>query len=262
MSLPAFAIRRPVTIFMLFTGVILFGVISTNMLRQELFPPVVYPRLTVVTHYANAAPEEIENLITKPIEEAVGSTSGLRDVTSISREGLSLVIAEFGWDSNMDFAALGVREKIDLIKARLPRDAEEPTVVKFNPFELPAMTLSVSSDVRDPVQLKYFANKWIKDELEKITGVASATISGGAEEEILVEVDQGRLKASELGILDISKAIAESNLNYPGGTIKENFYEYLVRTIGEFQSIKEIGKVAVGREDYDEDTRKRRKKRR
>jgi len=260
MSLPAFAIRRPVTIFMLFTGVILFGVISTKMLRQELFPPVVYPRLTVVTHYANAAPEEIENLITKPIEEAVGSTSGLRDVTSISREGLSLVIAEFGWDSNMDFAALGVREKIDLIKARLPRDAEEPTVVKFNPFELPVMTLSVSSGVRDPVQLKYFANKWIKDELEKITGVASATISGGAEEEILVEVDQGRLKASELGILDISKAIAESNLNYPGGTIKENFYEYLVRTIGEFQSIKEIGKVAVGREDYDEDTRKRRKK--
>ena len=129
MSLPAFSIRRPVTTLMLFTGVVLFGVISTAFLKQELFPPVIYPKLTVVTNYANAAPEEIETLITKPIEEAVGSTSGLRNVTSISREGISLVIAEFGWNQNMDFAALGVREKIDLIKARLPRDAEEPTVV-------------------------------------------------------------------------------------------------------------------------------------
>jgi len=240
---------------MIFAGVILFGFISTTFLRQELFPPVVYPQLTVVTHYANAAPEEIENLITKPIEEAVGSTSGLRGVTSVSREGLSLVIAEFGWDQDMDFAALGVREKIDLIKARLPRDAEEPTVVKFNPFELPAMTLSVSSEERNPVQLRHFSRKWIKDEMEKIAGVASATISGGADEEILVEVDQGRLMVSDLGILDISKAIAESNLNYPGGTIKENFYEYLVRTIGEFQKIDEIGKVAVGREEPPKDRR-------
>ncbi|MBF0254250.1 MAG: efflux RND transporter permease subunit, partial [Candidatus Omnitrophica bacterium] len=169
MSLPALAIKRPVSTLMFFVGVILFGVISTGMLSQELFPPIVYPKLTVVTNYANAAPEEIETLITKPIEEAVGSTAGLRGITSISREGLSLVIAEFGWSQNMDFAALGVREKIDLMKARLPRDAEEPTVVKFNPFELPVMTLSVSSSSRSSVHLKRFADKWIKDEVEKIT---------------------------------------------------------------------------------------------
>ncbi len=249
MSLPKFSIQRPVTIYMFFAAVILFGFISVRMLSQELFPPVTYPKLSVVTHYANAAPEEIEQLITKPIEEAVGSTPGLRSATSVSREGMSLVVAEFGWEQNMDFAALSVREKIDLVKARLPRDAEEPTVIKFNPFEMPAVTLSVSSDRRSPVQLKRFADKHVKTEMEKINGVASATISGGADEEILVEVDQGRLKASTLSINDVSKAISEANLNYPGGTIKENFYEYLVRTIGEFKHIGEIGKIAVGREE-------------
>lgn len=252
MSLPSFSIRRPVTVYMFFTAVLLFGFISIRMLRQELFPPVTYPKLSVVTHYANAAPEEIEQLITKPIEEAVGSTPGLRSATSISREGMSLVVAEFGWEQNMDFSALSVREKIDLVKSRLPRDAEEPTVIKFNPFEMPAVTLSVSSAMRSPVQLKRFADKYIKGEMEKINGVASATISGGADEEILVEVDQGRLKASSLSINDVSKAISEANLNYPGGTIKENFYEYLVRTIGEFKKIDEIGKIAVGRDEPDQ----------
>lgn len=248
MSLPQFSIRRPVTVYMFFAAVMLFGFISSQMLHQELFPPVTYPKLSVITHYANAAPEEIEQLITKPVEEAVGSTPGLRSVTSISREGMSLVIAEFGWEQNMDFAALSVREKIDLVKARLPRDSEEPTVIKFNPFEMPAVTLSISSDRRTPVQLKRFADKYVKTEMEKINGVAAASISGGADEEILVEVDQGRLKASTLSITDVSKAISEANLNYPGGTIKENFYEYLVRTIGEFKNISEIGKIAVGRD--------------
>ncbi len=252
MSLPNFSTRRPVTVYMFFAAVMLFGFISVRMLSQELFPPVTYPKLSVITHYANAAPEEIEQLITKPIEEAVGSTPGLRSVTSVSREGMSLVVAEFGWEQNMDFSALSVREKIDLVKSRLPRDAEEPTVIKFNPFEMPAVTLSVSSSRRTPVQLKRFADKYIKSELEKLNGVASATISGGADEEILVEVDQGRLKASALSISDVSKAISEANLNYPGGTIKENFYEYLVRTIGEFKQIGEIGKIAVGRDRPDE----------
>src|SRR3989338_351628 len=247
MSLPGACIKRPVSVLMFYAGVLLFGVISLSFLRQELFPPITYPKLSIVTNYENAAPEEIENLITKPIEEAVGSTAGLKNLTSTSREGLSVVIAEFGWDQNMDFAALGVREKIDLMKARLPRDAQEPTVIKFNPFELPVLTLSVSSDRRSPVQLKRFTERWFKDEIEKINGVASATLSGGEDEEIIVEVDQGRLKAAGLGINDLSKGIASAHLNYPGGTIKESFYEYLIRTMGEFKKVDEIGRVPVGK---------------
>ncbi|MCG3177317.1 MAG: Cobalt-zinc-cadmium resistance protein CzcA [Candidatus Omnitrophica bacterium] len=248
MSLPASSIRRPIATLMFYVGILLFGLISLNLLKQELFPPITYPQLSVVTPYANAAPEEIETLITKPIEEAVGGISGLRKVTSTSREGLSLVVVEFGWNTHMDFASLSVREKIDLIKERLPRDAQEPVVIKFNPFELPVMSISVSSAERSPVQLRELARKWFKDELEKLNGVASAAITGGEEEQILVDVDQGKLRAAGMSISDVSDAINNANLNYPGGTIKESFYEYLVRTIGEFKRAEEIDQVPVKRE--------------
>ncbi len=245
MSLPQVAIRRPITTLMFYVGVLLFGMISLYLLKQELFPPISYPQLSVVTPYENAAPEEIETLITKPIEEAVGGISGLRTVTSTSKEGLSLVMVEFNWNQNMDFASLAVREKIDLIKERLPRDAQEPVVVKFNPFELPVLSISVSSSERTPVQLRELARKWFKDEIEKVTGVASASISGGAEEQILVDVDQAKLRASGASVVDVSEAIAAANLNFPGGTIKESFYEYLVRTLGEFKHVDEIGQIPI-----------------
>ncbi len=234
---------------MVYAGVLLFGVISLNLLSQELFPPISYPQLSIVTPYENAAPEEIETLITKPIEEAVGGISGMRKVISTSKESLSIVITEFGWNQNMDFASLSVREKIDLIKERLPRDASEPIVIKFNPFELPVMTLSISSSKRTPVQLREIARKWFKDEIEKIYGVASASISGGAEEQILVDIDQAKLKAAGVSIVDVSDAIGAANLNFPGGTIKESFYEYLVRTLGEFKHVDEVGQVPVKREN-------------
>ncbi|MBI3252413.1 MAG: efflux RND transporter permease subunit [Candidatus Omnitrophica bacterium] len=252
MSLPEISIRRPITTLMVYVGVVLFGLISLGLLSQELFPPITYPQLSIVTPYENAAPEEIETLITKPIEEAVSGISGLRKVTSTSREGLSLVVTEFGWNQNMDFASLGVREKIDLIKDRLPRDAAEPVVIKYNPFELPVLSLSLSSSERTPVQIRELARKWFKDELEKVHGVASAVISGGAEEEIRVDVDQAKLRAAGVSIVEVSDAIAAANLNYPGGTIKESFYEYLVRTLGEFKHIDEVGQVPIKRENLKE----------
>jgi len=245
LSLPQVSIRRPITTLMFYVGVFLFGMISLYLLKQELFPPISYPQLSIVTPYENAAPEEIETLITKPIEEAVGGISGLRKVTSTSKEGLSLVMVEFNWNQNMDFASLAVREKIDLIKERLPRDAQEPVVVKFNPFELPVISVSVSSAERTPVQLRELARKWFKDEIEKVGGVASASISGGAEEQILVDVDQAKLRSTGASIVDVSEAIAAANLNFPGGTIKESFYEYLVRTLGEFKHVDEIGQIPI-----------------
>jgi len=229
---------------MIFTGIVLFGFISLTKLPQELFPPITYPQLTVVTTYENAAPEEIETLITKPVEEAMGTVSGLRRLKSMSREGLSLVIAEFGWAQNMDFAALRMREKIDLIKERLPRESEEPLVMKYNPFELPIMTLSVTGE-RSPQEIREISRRIIKDELEKVEGVASAGITGGLEREIIVEVDQGRLNAQNVALLKVARSIADANLNYPAGTIKESFYEYLIRTLGEFEHVNEISEIAV-----------------
>ena len=246
MNLPKFSVERPVTIMMLVASVLIFGVVSLGLLPQELFPQIVYPQLTVVTPYENAAPEEIETLITKPIEEAVGTVAGVKRIHSISKEGMSLVIAEFGWNQNINFAALGMREKIDLIKERLPREAEEPIVLPFNPFDKPVIILSItSSKDRSPQNLREIVKKMIKDEIEKVEGVASATISGGLEREIQVELSQDKLQSRRIPILDASKAISNANLNYPAGTIKESFYEYLIRTLGEFSKVSDIDDVPI-----------------
>ena len=244
MSLPSFSVRRPVTIIMCYLGIILLGTIAWTKLPQELFPPITYPQLSVISRYENAAPEEVESLITKIIEEAVGTAQNSRRVSSTSREGLSIVTVEFNWGTNMDVASLNVREKIDLVKERLPRDAKEPVVVKYNPFELPVMILSVSGDA-PPNELLEISRKVIKDEIEKLDGVASANISGGLDREIAVQVNASRLEAAKVPLTDVVQAIANANLNFPAGTIKESFYEFLIRTIGEFQKIHEIDDIIV-----------------
>lgn len=245
MKLPDISVRRPVTTIMVFLGVLLLGFISWTRLPQELFPPINYPQITVATTYEGAAPEEIETLVTKIIEEAVGTVNNVKRISSTSREGLSLVMAEFNWGTDMDFAALDVREKIDLIKERLPRESEEPIVMKFNPFDLPIMTLSVTGE-KSPLELREISRRIIKDEIEKIEGVAQAEISGGKQREILVEIDQGRLQASGISLINVVDFLKAANLNYPAGTIKEAFYEYLVRTMGEFKEVKEIPEITTG----------------
>ena len=223
MGLPHFSVKKPVTTMMIFCAVILIGFLSWSRIPQELFPPVNYPQLTVVTTYENAAPEEIETQITRIIEEAIGTVSRLRRVSSISKEGVSIVIAEFIWGTNMDFAALGLREKIDLIKERLPIEAEEPIVKKFNPFDLPVISLSVTAEDTHPARLREITEIYIEDELEKVDQVASASVTGGMEREILVQINQDRLQASGLPIMDVVNAITPKNdrvnNEYPGDPI-------------------------------------------
>jgi len=248
MKLPDLSINKPVTVTMIFLGIVLMGMISLGKLPQELFPAISYPQLTIVTSYENAAPEEVETLITKIIEEAVGTVGNLKRISSVSKEGISLVTTEFNWGTNMDFASLGVREKIDLVKERLPLGSQDPIVMKFNPFELPVMTLSVTGE-KTPSELLKLTRKFIKDELEKVPGVASCNITGGLEREIVISVDQARLRASGVGINKIVESLKASNLNYPAGTIEEYFYEYLVRTIGEFEIVSQIKDTIIGNDE-------------
>ena len=251
MKLPEFSVNRPVTTSMFFLGVLMLGFISLTRLPRELFPSITYPQLTVVTTYENAAPEEVETLVTKIIEEAVGTVSNLKRISSISKEGISVVTTEFNWGTSMDFASLGVREKIDLVKERLPQGSSNPIVMKFNPFELPVVTLSITGD-KPPSELLMLSRKFIKDELEKVEGVASCDINGGLEREIFVYIDGGRLYASNISITDVVDALRSSNLSYPAGTIEEHFYEYLIRTIGEFKVVPEIKETIVGRDELGE----------
>lgn len=259
MSISHLSIRRPVTTFMIFMGVIILGLISWQKLPQELFPSITYPQITVVTTYKNAAPEEIESLVTKIIEETVATVNGVKRIKSISKEGLSLVIIDFNWGTNMDFAALGVREKIDLIKEKLPRESDDPVVIKYNPFDLPIMNLAVTADMPS-VELREICRKYIKEAIEKIDGVANANITGGDIKEILVEIDQARLRASQISIVAIVDSLKRANLNYPAGTIKESVYEYLIRTMGEFQTIEEIGETPTALELPQEEKRRRKDK--
>ncbi|MBN1594295.1 efflux RND transporter permease subunit [candidate division FCPU426 bacterium] len=230
---------------MIFLAIILLGFISYMRLPRELFPPITFPQLTVLTNYENAAPEEIEVLITKPIEDACSSVNNVKRIVSTSREGVSLVMLEFGWGTSMDFAALNVREKIDLVKEKLPRECEDPIVMKFNPFELPAMTLSVSADM--PLyEVREVAKKIIKNQLEKAEGVAAVQITGGLDREILVDLDLGRLNAAKLSSLSVMEALKNSNVNYPAGTIHGHFYDYLIRTMGEFTTLDDIANSPIG----------------
>lgn len=235
---------------------VMMGVISWWSLPRELYPPINYPELTVVTKYKDAAPEEIEILVTKLIEEGVGTVAGLKRLSSISKEELSVVIAEFAWGTPMDHAVARVREKLDLIKERLPRGAEEPVIIRVNPFDLPVVVLNLSGEV-SPHELLKLGRERVKTELEKLEGVAAVHISGGQEREILVEVDQGRLQAANLPISQVVDGISRANLNYPAGTIKEAFYEYLIRTMGEFRVVREIPQIAVGVEELDPKNPKR-----
>jgi len=230
---------------MMIAGLVLLGFIAIVKLPQELYPRISFPQLTIVTNYANAAPEEIETLITKPIEESVGSVSGLKGLQSISREGKSIVTVAFDWGTDIDFAALAVREKIDLVKEKLPKECEDPVVLKFDPLARPILILSLTGPL-SPDQLKIVAEKTVKDNLEKVLGVASADISGGLDREIQIDVDQGRLYASKISILSVVDALEKANLSYPAGSIKKGLYEYLIRTMGEFKSVDEIGYAVAG----------------
>ncbi|MBI1883794.1 MAG: efflux RND transporter permease subunit [Chlamydiae bacterium] len=250
MSIAEFSVRKPVTIMMLFFGMLFLGLVCVSKLPQELLPEISYPKLTVVTTYANAAPEEVETLITKVIEESIATVRNLTRIHSSSKEGISLVTAEFSWDTNMDFAALAMREKIDLVKERLPHDAEEPIVKKINPTAKPMMLLSITGDY--PIEeILRLTKKFIKDKIEKTEGVASAGISGGREREILVEVDKTKLRSVGIDLLEISKALSNSNRNYPAGSTKEKFYEYLLRTMGEFKNVPEMGETVIGVDDQE-----------
>ncbi|HPW77194.1 MAG TPA: efflux RND transporter permease subunit [Candidatus Omnitrophota bacterium] len=246
MSLPEFSIKKKVTVYMVTAAFILLGVLAFQRLPQELFPPITFPQVTIVTDYSNAAPEEIETLITRVIEESIGSVAGLKRIESSSREGRSTIIASFNWGQDIDFAALAIREKVDLIKERLPKESDDPVVLKFDPLSRPILILSVTGTNIPPVRLKFLAEKILKDRLEKVEGVASVTISGGVNREILVEIDMPRLQANHLSLLEVVDSLDEANISYPAGSIKKGLYEYLIRTVGDFRSVAEIHHAVVG----------------
>jgi len=245
-SLSRFSTRRPVAVAMLFLAVVLLGLISFFRLPIDLLPDVSYPRLVVYTSYAEVAPSEVERLITRRVEAQVAAVPGVERVTSISREGVSLVTLRFSWGTNMDFAMLGVRERLDNIRNTLPETASRPRILRVDPESEPIMVLSVAGS--DLWETKELAENVIRRRLEQLDGIAQAAVTGGLDREIHVVVDPERLEAYRLSMAQVANAIDRANHSAPGGTILEGRYRYPLRTLGEFRNVAEIEDVVVGRQ--------------
>jgi len=244
------ATRRPVSVVVFFVALVIFGLISFRELPVDLLPDLSFPTLTIRTEYAGVAPADVETFVTTPIEDAVGIVSGLVDISSISRAGLSDVIMEFAWGTDMDFAAIDVREQ--LAQLALPGGAEDPILLRFDPALDPIMRISVGSAVpgavgiADQAGLRLLADQSIKQRLESIDGVAAAIVAGGVEEEIQINVDQSRAALLGIPLSQIASRLQRENVDVTGGSIADGAAEYVVRVLARFADLDEIGRIVVG----------------
>jgi len=233
------SIKRPVTTVMLILMVFLGGILAYSSLKLELMPSMNIPMAVVSTSYTGAGPEEIENLITKPIEAAMGTVTNVETVSSISSNGSSIVIIEFVDGTDVDMAALDMREKIDMIKGYLPEDADSPMVLKID-INAEPITVGVTSSKLDLKELNTLINDEISNSIEKIEGVSSVNVSGGLEDEIEIIINPEKMQGYGLNVLQIMQSLATENLNYPAGNIKQGEAKLQVRILGEFKSIEDI----------------------
>jgi HAE1 family hydrophobic/amphiphilic exporter-1 len=246
MSPVEFSLKRRVTVSMCTVALIVFGIVAFFRLPINLLPDISYPSLTVETRFPGAAPGEVETLVSRPVEEAVGVVSGVQRLISVSRPGVSQVTLEFGWGRNMDFASIDVREKLDLVQ--LPREVEKPVLLRFDPANDPVVRLYVTG-AKSLYQLRYVAEEILKKDLESTEGVAAIKVNGGFEEEIQVRVDQGKLALMDLSIGDVNQKLQRENVNRAGGSLYEQEARYLVRSRNEFKDLEDImSTVLVSRE--------------
>jgi len=242
MRIVDFSLRRRVTVSMAAVALLLLGTVAFTRLPLNLMPDLSYPSLTVETRLPGAAPGEVEALITRPIEELVGIAGGVQRLGSVSRPGISQVTLEFGWGRDMDFAALDVRQKLDL--AALPRSAERPVLLRFDPANDPVIRLYLSGG-DSLYQLRYVAEELIKKDLESTEGVAAIKVHGGYEEEIQVRINEGRLALLGLSVNEINARLLAENLNQAGGSLYESEARYLVRARNEFRDLDDIRETVL-----------------
>ena len=245
----SFLVDRPVAILMVFLATVVFGFFSFLRLPVSLMPELSYPTLTVRTEYPGAAPEEVENDVSRPVEEALGVIGGLRRISSISRAGVSDVVLEFGWGIEMTQAIQDTLEKLDLVF--LPIETERPLILRFDPTLDPVLELSLSGEGvqfegdEGLRRLRRLAELQVKRALEPVKGVAAVRVRGGLDEEIHVLIEADRLRHTGLSTDNVIRRLAEENINVAGGTLREGRTEYMVRTLNEYASLEQIGDTIV-----------------
>ncbi|NLK65195.1 MAG: efflux RND transporter permease subunit [Tissierellia bacterium] len=242
--LAKFSVKKPVTITMIILIVIVIGVVSLSKLQIDLLPQMELPYVMVQTSYEGAGPEEIENIISKPLEQTLSTVENIEDIISISSEGNSLLLMQFAFNTDMDEIMLQIRERVDIIKGFLPEGTSSPLALKLDPNALPVVQLAVSSK-GDLYTTQKIAEDVISPRFERIEGTASASVTGGLEQEVEIMLKEEMIKGYNLSSSYLAQILGAENLNMPGGTVKKGNNELTVRTMGEFKSVEEINNMPI-----------------
>jgi HAE1 family hydrophobic/amphiphilic exporter-1 len=244
MRISRFAVHRPIFTIMVVLMVLLLGGISLLRLPIDLMPDISYPTLSISCSYENAGPEEIEELITRPIEQAVSAVPGVEELTSVSVEGQGTVRVTFSWGTDLDAAANDIRDRLDRIIDHLPEDSDRPTLRKFDLASFPILILGASSNL-DPVKARRIIEDQVQYRLERVPGVAAVNVRGGLEREIHVSLDPAKINALAIPLESIIARIREGNVNIPAGTIEKGNFEITVRTPGEYTDLKQLQDTVI-----------------
>jgi len=242
--LARFSVKKPVTITMMILIVIVIGVVSFSKLQIDLLPQMELPYVMVQTTYQGAGPEEIENMISRPLEQTLSTVENIEDIISISNEGSSLLLMQFAFNTDLDEIMLQIRERIDVIKSFLPDGTSTPLALKMDPNAIPIIQLAVSSK-GDLYTTQKIAEDVISPRFERIEGTASASVSGGLEQEVEIMLKEETVKGYNLNSSYVAQILQAENLNMPGGTVKKGNNELTVRTMGEFKSVEEIRNLII-----------------
>ena len=245
MSLYGNAVKRPIMTTLCFVAVVIIGMFSLRSLPIDLYPDIETNTLMVMTTYQGASAQDIEQNVTRPLENVLNSVSNLKHITSKSRENISVITLEFEYGEDIDVLTNDVRDKLDLVSSMLPDEVENPTIFKFSTDMIPIILLSVQADESMPGLYKILDDA-VANPLARVNGVGSVSISGAPEREIHIYVDPGRLEAYNLSVEQISQVIAAENRNIPGGTFDIGSETYALRVQGEFDSADQMANLVVG----------------
>ncbi|MFH2099673.1 MAG: efflux RND transporter permease subunit, partial [Pseudomonadota bacterium] len=244
MNITRFSVHRPVFTTMVTLIVIILGGVSLSRLPVDLMPDISFPTLSVTTAYENASPEEIEELVTRPVEEAMSAVPGVEEVSSVSSEGNSNVRVTFSWGTDLDAAANDIRDRLDRVIPRLPDDADRPALRKFDPASFPILILGASSHL-DPIQTRRLIDDEVKYRIERVPGVAAVDVWGGLEREIHVDLSPDKLKALQIPLAQVVDAIRSANITLPAGSVESGNYDITLRTPGQFTDIGQLADTTV-----------------
>lgn len=246
MNLPDISIHRPITATMMILIITVLGFVALSRIGIDFFPDLQFPEVSILTTYPGAASHEIETIVTRPLEEAVSAVAGIKKVKSTSQEGISIIQIEFNWDTDLAVAAQDIRNMMEQTLDMMPDEVDRPLVLKADMDLLPILYYGLYSTTdRNPRNLKKLIKDTVEKRLENLPGVASVSISGGLEREILVNVDRNRLKAHNLTTNDLIQTIREQNRDIPGGHLIKGTEEFIVRTMGKYKNVQQIANTIV-----------------